>query len=229
MQSNTSFSRILTLLRKEHGITQKEAAASLGISQALLSHYEKGIRECGLDFVVKASEFYGVSCDYLLGRSPDRSGLTLTVDDIPEDSNDPEDSKYKGSLIPVLSKKLLINSLSILYDMLLKNPDKDLVGEVTNYLNSAVYKMFRLIYSSCSKNQSKMFSVPDKLYSGYVDASMARSEAELSDILSPQPAAHEHTDLDVFQTSSEKLSNDYPQLASSLFNLIQQTEKRAKK
>lgn len=228
MQSNTSFSRILTLLRKERGITQKEAAASLGISQALLSHYEKGIRECGLDFVVKASEFYGVSCDYLLGRSPDRSGLTLTVEDIPEDSSDPDDSKYRGSLLPVLSKKLLINSLSILYDILLRNPEKNLVSEVTNYLNSAVYKMFRIVYSSCSKNQDKMFSIPDKLYSGYVDASMSRSEAELRDILSPQPAEHEQTDLDVFQTSSEKLSDDYPQLASSLFNLIQQTEKRAR-
>ncbi|MEG2633124.1 MAG: helix-turn-helix transcriptional regulator, partial [Oscillospiraceae bacterium] len=79
-----NFNRILTLLRKERGITQKEAAANLGVSQALLSHYEKGIRECGLDFVVRASEFYGVSCDYLLGRSPDRTGLTLSVEDIPE-------------------------------------------------------------------------------------------------------------------------------------------------
>ncbi|MBQ4240087.1 MAG: helix-turn-helix transcriptional regulator, partial [Oscillospiraceae bacterium] len=34
MQGNTSFSRILTLLRKERGLTQKEAAANLGISQA---------------------------------------------------------------------------------------------------------------------------------------------------------------------------------------------------
>ncbi|MEG1182005.1 MAG: helix-turn-helix transcriptional regulator, partial [Oscillospiraceae bacterium] len=66
MADNSSFCRILTLLRKERGITQKDAAASLGISQALLSHYEKGIRECGLDFVVRASSFYGVSCDYLL-------------------------------------------------------------------------------------------------------------------------------------------------------------------
>ena len=228
MQSNTSFSRILTLLRKERGLTQKEAAANLGISQALLSHYEKGIRECGLDFVVKASEYYGVSCDYLLGRSPDRSGLTLTVDDIPDDSNDPDDSKYKGSLLPVLSKKLIINSLGVLYDMLLKAPDKDLVSEVTNYLNSAVYKMFRIIFSSCPKNQDKMFSIPERLYSGYIDASMSRSEAELRDMLSPQPSGHSQINTDPFQTSSEKLTSDYPQLSSSLFNLIQQSEKRAK-
>ena len=47
------FNRIITLLRKERGITQKQAAADLGISQAQLSHYEKGIRECGLEFVVQ--------------------------------------------------------------------------------------------------------------------------------------------------------------------------------
>ena len=47
------FNRIIKLLRKERGITQKQAAEDLGVSQALLSHYEKGIRECGLDFVVR--------------------------------------------------------------------------------------------------------------------------------------------------------------------------------
>ena len=50
------FNRIIKLLRKERGITQKQAAEDLGVSQALLSHYEKGIRECGLDFVVRVAD-----------------------------------------------------------------------------------------------------------------------------------------------------------------------------
>ena len=62
------FNRIIKLLRKERGITQKQAAEDLGVSQALLSHYEKGIRECGLDFVVRVADYYNVSCDYLLGN-----------------------------------------------------------------------------------------------------------------------------------------------------------------
>lgn len=78
------FSRLLTLLRKEKGISQKSAAQQLGVSQALLSHYENGIRECGLDFLVRAADFYGVSCDYILGRTPDRNGLTLTIEELPE-------------------------------------------------------------------------------------------------------------------------------------------------
>ena len=61
------FSKRLTELRKEKGVRQKDAAQVLGVSQSLLSHYEKGVRECGLDFVVRAARFYGVSTDYLLG------------------------------------------------------------------------------------------------------------------------------------------------------------------
>ena len=57
------FNRIIKLLRKERGITQKQAAEDLGVSQALLSHYEKGIRECGLDFVVRVADYYNVSCE----------------------------------------------------------------------------------------------------------------------------------------------------------------------
>ena len=60
-------------------ITQKQAAEDLGVSQALLSHYEKGIRECGLDFVVRVADYYNVSCDYLLGRSAERNGMMLSA------------------------------------------------------------------------------------------------------------------------------------------------------
>ena len=77
------FNRIIKLLRKERGITQKQAAEDLGVSQALLSHYEKGIRECGLDFVVRVADYYNVSCDYLLGRSAERNGMMLSAEDLP--------------------------------------------------------------------------------------------------------------------------------------------------
>ena len=64
---SVAFSAKLSMLRKEKDLTQRQAAADLGISQALLSHYENGIRECNLDFVEKAARYYGVSADYLLG------------------------------------------------------------------------------------------------------------------------------------------------------------------
>ncbi len=67
-------------------MSQKEAALSLGISQALLSHYEKGVRECGLDFVLKCADFYGVTTDYLLGRQNSKYGLRFNFEN-PETLN----------------------------------------------------------------------------------------------------------------------------------------------
>ena len=98
----SEFNRILALLRKERGITQKQAAADLGISQAQLSHYEKGIRECSLAFVVQVADYYGVSCDYLLGRSADRSGQTISVADLPETGASTSGSVYRGSVLPTI-------------------------------------------------------------------------------------------------------------------------------
>ncbi len=62
------FARVLSQLRHEKGVSQRQAAQALGVSQALLSHYENGIREPGLAFVVRACDYYQVSADYLLGR-----------------------------------------------------------------------------------------------------------------------------------------------------------------
>ena len=63
------FARALSHLRHEKGISQRLAAQELGISQALLSHYENGIREPGLAFVLTACDYSQVSADYLLGRT----------------------------------------------------------------------------------------------------------------------------------------------------------------
>ena len=72
---SADFALRLSDLRKEKNLSQKEAASCLGVSQALLSHYEKGIRECGLDFLKRASDYYDVSADYLLGLTESRQGL----------------------------------------------------------------------------------------------------------------------------------------------------------
>ena len=64
-----TFHETLAALRKKRGLSQRQVAAQLGISQALLSHYENGAREPGLSFVCRVCEYYEVSADYLLGRT----------------------------------------------------------------------------------------------------------------------------------------------------------------
>ena len=77
---STEFAKYLAQLRRDSGISQREAAAALQVSQALLSHYEKGIREPGLDFVVRAADYYQVSADHLLGRIPPQSAVHASHD-----------------------------------------------------------------------------------------------------------------------------------------------------
>lgn len=85
---STPISTRLVSLRKDKNLSQKEAASALGVSQGLLSHYEKGIRECGLDFLCRAATFYDVSADYLLGLSDTKmvSGALFDLTEIPQDS-----------------------------------------------------------------------------------------------------------------------------------------------
>ena len=226
----SDFSRIITLLRKEKGVTQTQAAEDLGVSQALLSHYEKGIRECGLEFVVRVADYYGVSCDYLLGRSADRSGLTLSVEDIPSPEG-AKDGVFRGSVLPTFNKKLISNSLNILYDKLNACPDKGLVGEISGYLMLAVYKMFRLVYGAGPKNTSSMFGVKKNLYGGYSDAAMHIAESNVKAILAGEDIGlgAPLKDTRAFAMTTESLSRDYPLYATSLLNLIKTSEARIEK
>ena len=80
MASTSEFSRTLSLLRKERGVSQRTAAGDLGISQALLSHYENGAREPGLGFVCRVCDYYNVTADYLLGRSSNPNGIDRSAD-----------------------------------------------------------------------------------------------------------------------------------------------------
>jgi len=223
---NSDFPRILTLLRKEKGLSQKNAAADLGISQALLSHYEKGIRECGLAFLVRCAEYYHVSCDYLLGRSPDRQGATLHVDDIPEP--DLEDRENRGFMLPVLSKKLLANSQHILFDLLGKAGSKSLVSEASAYMMLALYKMLRLVWAANPKNQEAMFVLPLPEALGYTSAAMDICQANALAIVrgSPLPGTEPVEDPALLSLSTEAITDTYPMWSSSLFNLIQTCEKR---
>ena len=222
------FNRIITLLRKERGITQKQAAQDLGVSQALLSHYEKGIRECGLDFVVRVAEYYNVSCDYLLGRSAERSGITLSVEDIPSPET-ARDGVYKGSVLPTMNKKLIANSLNILFDKLGSCKDKTLVTEVSAYLMLSVYKMFRLLYSAQPKNTASLFSLTPGRWQGYTEAAMNVAQANVEGILSGEDAQDKDALQESLAMTSEGLSRDYPLYATSLLNLIKTSEARVER
>lgn len=222
---NAAFPRMMILLRKERGISQKQAAADLHISQALLSHYEKGIRECGLDFVVAAADYYGVSCDYLLGRTADKSGTMIAVDEIPDNDPNVRDNRMTAAgVLPVLNKKLVVNSLHILFDMLQKCNDKELTAEVSNALIQTTYLVFRHIYGANPKNPRAMFSVEDYRFQPEAMGSAARSAAIAGHIARKLAEKEQLPDV-----LPDDLQKQYPQFAGSLLNLLRTAEKQLEK
>lgn len=221
---NKDFPRIISLLRKERGISQKQAATDLEISPALLSHYEKGIRECGLDFILKVADYYDVSCDYLLGKSPDRDGYKISVDEIEVDDSSSKDSTFKGNIVSVLNKKLILNSLNIIFDILQKSNNKNLINAVSKFFMLSIYKVFRILYSGNKKNPQDFFSVPKAKQKALSDATQFLSENEIECSVNGNGKDKKSKKPFSMSLSPEIISQDYPKLASSLYNLIQRTE-----
>lgn len=54
-------------LREDNDLVQKQVAAFLGIDQRVYSNYETGKREIPTRYVIRLSELYNTSTDYILG------------------------------------------------------------------------------------------------------------------------------------------------------------------
>ena len=123
------FNRIIKLLRKERGITQKQAAEDL--------------------------------------PNPEKM----------------KDNVYHGSVLPTMNKKLISNSLNVLYAKIGQCHSKALTTEVSSYLMMAVAKMFRLLYSAEPHNAQSLFGVEARRWPGYSDAVMKMAESNVEALL----------------------------------------------
>ena len=63
------FAERILELRKEKNISQATLAKSIGVSYAVVCYWETDRSEPTAPNIVKLAEFFGVSCDYLLGKS----------------------------------------------------------------------------------------------------------------------------------------------------------------
>lgn len=91
-------------LRKKKGITQKELASYLGVSDRAVGYYESGQRTPPPDILQKIADFFNVSTDYLLGRTD----IYNPADEITEAvSDDPELLEFWNTLKEREDLKLL--------------------------------------------------------------------------------------------------------------------------
>lgn len=66
----------IKILRKERGINQQRLASELNVSQAMISKYELGLSEPDIEMICRIAEFFGVSSDYLLEISDEKTSVS---------------------------------------------------------------------------------------------------------------------------------------------------------
>ncbi len=56
-------------LREDMDMTQTDISEILGIKQTVYSRYERGFQTIPVEHLIRLADFYGVSTDYILGRT----------------------------------------------------------------------------------------------------------------------------------------------------------------
>lgn len=218
---------IIARLRSERKITQKKAAADLGISQSLLSHYENGIRECSLDFLCRAADYYGVTTDYLLGRtaSRDRCGSACGTDAY--ENFEKEKCLYiNAAKIRTPTRKEIFDALDMIFDIVKAAGCENLEAEAALYFSLGIYKLYRAIYDKDDVDPENMFTLP-----GFV----ARGEsAAMLILLEQRITAHIHGENidgtngvespELLKTDGKNIKERYPQAAKSLKKILNSIE-----
>ena len=221
---NPDFSRILTLLRREQGLPQRTAAQDMGISQALLSHYENGVREPGLAFVVRACDYYHVSADFLLGRTMDKDGAIISSDEV-YDASQEKGTVVKTCIMATLQKKLLVNTISVLFELLGKLGSKAAINAAGSYLGAAIYRLYRYLYRASGRSEEYFSLSNEDFYRGGVTLTSQK------DILMYTSALKEAVNQGVEfpDVNPEAIARDYPGLHQSVTQVLHNTDHRTEK
>ena len=170
-----TFPAILCRHRKERRLNQRTAAADLHISQALLSHYENGLREPGLAFVTEACAYYGVTADYLLGRTKVRASV-------------PDAEKWDPALQAL--GETGVRALSRLISALGETGDRESCRLAEEWLTVALYSLLRNYdREGCCKLPPELSRSLWEAYSGLARARMMPGQPGAPDLSMPADLA----------------------------------------
>ena len=158
------------------------------------------------------------------------AAVSMSAEPAAKPSNESADTRKTTALI-ALNKKLISNSLNVIFSVLEEADNKGLASEVSSYIMVSIYKMLRAVYSANPKNPQAMFSILPELYSGLSSALQSIMEANAICISSGKNAdGFDGIDISSApQLSPDIISKKYPELAPALYNLIRETEEKIKK
>ena len=122
-----------------------------------------------------------------------------------------------------LSKKLLVNSVGILFDLLGKVGSKEAIKACSDYLGTALYKMFRYLYRADGTKNEDFFAVPARQFiTGTATIDMTCAEVAYVDAL----AARVKESGSLPPINHDVLTQTYPGAYQSLLQIVHNTGER---
>lgn len=209
-------SQNLSSLRKKRGISQKSAASQLGISQALLSHYEKGIRECSLEFLGKLADFYNVSTDYLLGRE-DTYALNPLMKAMQGKSTEhsPEHEN---------SKRITLQAIARIYAVCDEVQNKKLQEELDQTTTVYLYYLMRVLQLGTSTDKS-YYNLPEDRALLFAQSYLQTCYLRICKRVEALPAKKQ----ELIDFGSESLRAEHPACSAAISSLINEVERKYSK
>ncbi|MBP2643561.1 MAG: transcriptional regulator, family [Firmicutes bacterium] len=104
----SSFGEILKELRKEKNLTQEDFGKQFNVIKQTVSSWENGNSRPDIDLAAQIADYFNVTTDYLLGRSPHRK--PTTSNDVHCPAND------SASKLPADAKKSIEEFTRYIYE-----------------------------------------------------------------------------------------------------------------
>lgn len=134
---------ILKKLREDKGLTMKEVSEATKMSTPLISDYETGKKTMGMKVAIRFADYYNVSLDYLLGRTPVKQMAT--------EENDP----FAGIDISAVEKRIIEKYTALDKDM------RAICIEAFRQLSGVIItENGEVKYESSQKIQPKTYPIP---------------------------------------------------------------------
>lgn len=133
----------LQALRQQKDVSQSEIAKYIELSVGAYQNYENGRREANYETLCKLADFYEVSTDYLLGRTPVKQMAT--------EENDP----FAGIDISAVEKRIIEK-----YTALDKNMRAICIEAFRQLSGVIITENGEVKYESSQKIQPKTYPIP---------------------------------------------------------------------
>ncbi|NLZ45929.1 MAG: helix-turn-helix transcriptional regulator [Clostridiales bacterium] len=182
----SDFIRKIKYLRKERGLNQQQVANELSVTQATVSKLENGQIEPSINILRKIAMFFNVSCDYLLGISPDKSGRSLSKGNdghiVGENGVSHTINEY-GNIASKQQQKIIHKSLEMIYEIIDRCDIDALHMNASMILMLNIYKIFRALYNVNPYNIDEFYKINSTIYEDLVDSEIAGRQAVVKSLL----------------------------------------------